>query len=59
LIENVYANLMAGSRNHLRSFVAQYQSRSGQIYSSQFMDELQVQEILASSTERGRGRPFN
>ena len=59
LIENVYANLMAGSRNHLRSFVAQYQSRSGLTYSSQFMDELQVQEILASSMERGRGRPFN
>jgi hypothetical protein len=59
LIEKVYAKLIAGSKNHLRSFVTQYPSRSGQTYSSQFLDDAQVQEILASSMGRGKGRPFN
>ncbi len=58
-ISNVYANLTKGSRNHLRSFVAQYESRTGETYSPQSMDAEEVQEILSSPVERGRGRKAN
>jgi hypothetical protein len=58
-IRNVYANLTKGSRNHLRSFVAQYESRTGETYSPQSMEAEQVQEILSSPVERGRGRKAN
>jgi hypothetical protein len=54
LIENMYANLMAGSQNHLRAFATQYQSRTGQPYSPQYLHENQVNEILATAIERGR-----
>ena len=58
-ILNVYTNLIAGSRNHLRSFVSQYESRTGQTYQSQFLDDNVVQEILAASVEKGKGRGSN
>lgn len=58
-ILNVYTNLIAGSRNHLRSFVSQYESRTGQSYQSQFLDDSVVQLILASPAEKGKGRPSN
>jgi hypothetical protein len=54
VIENVYANLMAGSQNHLRAFASQYQSRTGQPYSPQYLHENQVNEILTTAMERGR-----
>jgi hypothetical protein len=54
LIENVYANLMAGSQNHLRAFASQYQSRTGHPYSPQYLHENQVNEILATAIESGR-----
>ena len=58
-ILNVYTNLIAGSRNHLRSFVSQYESRTGQTYQSQFLDDNVVQDILTSSVEKGKGRGSN
>jgi hypothetical protein len=58
-IINVYANLTKGSRNHLRAFVAQYESRTGETYAPQSMKAEAVQEILSSPVERGRGRRGN
>ncbi|MFA9406777.1 MAG: DUF2202 domain-containing protein [Anaerolineales bacterium] len=58
-ILNVYANLTKGSRNHLRAFVSQYESRTGETYSPQSMEAEDVQAILSSPVERGRGRKAN
>lgn len=58
-IINVYANLTKGSRNHLRAFVAQYESRTGETYAPQSVAAEEVQEILSSSVEKGRGRRGN
>jgi hypothetical protein len=54
LIQQVYANLIAGSKNHLRAFAGQYQSRTGEPYGAQYLDASEVQDILASTNERGR-----
>jgi hypothetical protein len=54
LIQQVYANLIAGSKNHLRAFAGQYQSRTGEPYSAQHLDPNEVQDILTSAIERGR-----
>ena len=54
-IEQVYSNLTAGSENHLRAFVQQYESRSDQAYSAQAIDAGQLDLILASSPGRRMG----
>lgn len=53
-ISMVYENLMRGSRNHLRAFVSQLASR-GITYSSQVLPQTEVDSIVSSSLERGRG----
>ncbi len=54
-IEAVYENLMRGSRNHMRAFVGQLESRGGE-YKAQFLDQSEIDEILADNQERGNHR---
>lgn len=48
LIDQVYANLMQGSRNHLRAYV-----RSLKDYQPVYLDEASYQAIVGSDMERG------
>lgn len=54
-IQRVYANLMKGSRNHLRSFVSLLE-REGQTYTAQYLTQAEVTAILESPKERGPAR---
>jgi len=51
-IEQVYANLAKGSRNHLRAFTTQL-SLNGVTYEAQFLTQEQVDDIITSPMERG------
>lgn len=53
-IKLVYDNLMRGSRNHLRSFVAQLE-RSGVAYTPQKLASSEYASIINATTETGRG----
>ena len=48
----VYENLSKGSRNHLRAFVSQIESRDGE-YSPQYISQEIYDQILSSNQERG------
>jgi hypothetical protein len=50
----VYANLMRGSRNHLRAFVGNLRVR-GITYAPQYLTKTEFDEIIAGSMERGCG----
>jgi len=54
-IRQVYENLLAGSRNHLRAYVGQIENQ-GIVYEAQFLSQEDVDEIVDSPTERGRRR---
>jgi hypothetical protein len=51
-IDAVYATLMCGSRNHLRSFAQNIQELTGQPYVAQILDQTEVDEILGSPMEK-------
>ena len=51
----MYASLMCGSRNHMRSFVSQLESRGGR-YEAQYLSQAELNGILSTSRERC-GRP--
>ncbi len=51
----VYSALMCGSRNHMRAFVSQLQSR-GVEYEAQYISQQQLNDIITTSRERC-GRP--
>lgn len=51
-LKMLYGNLLRGSRNHLRSFVAEIE-RLGVVYEAQQLDQDKVDEIVDSSMERG------
>ncbi len=51
-IINAYENLMRGSRNHLRAFVAQIENL-GLVYEAQLMTQEEVDAIANSPIERG------
>jgi hypothetical protein len=51
-IQLVYENLMKGSRNHLRSFVATL-ARQGVDYSPRYLSQVEYDAIVSSSIERG------
>ncbi len=51
-ITAVYANLERGSRNHLRAFTSQLESR-GVTYEPTQLDSAIFDEIVSSATERG------
>jgi len=48
-IKRVYENLMAGSKNHLRAFVAEIEKR-GVKYPAQYLDQQAVDQILSGLT---------
>lgn len=51
-IDAVYATLMCGSRNHLRSFAQNIEALTGQPYAAQILDQTEVDEIIASPMEK-------
>jgi hypothetical protein len=54
-IQTVYGNLLRGSRNHLRAFVSSLEGQ-GVTYEPSYLSPEQVQEIINSGVERGKGR---
>ena len=54
-IENVYGNLLRGSRNHLRSFVSQIDA-TGDIYEPVVMSSDLYQDIISGDQETANGR---
>jgi hypothetical protein len=55
-IDAVYANLMCGSRNHLRAFAGALEGLTGTPYAAQLLDAATVNTILAAPMERCGGR---
>lgn len=55
-IQLVYANLMKGSRNHLRAFTQTLTSQTGTSYTPQYLDQAEYDAIINSPMERGQGR---
>ena len=51
-IDAVYANLMCGSRNHLRAFATAYEALTGNAYKAQLLPQDAVDAILAAPIER-------
>ena len=51
-IDAVYANLMCGSRNHLRAFATAYEALTGDAYKAQLLPQDAVDAILAAPIER-------
>jgi hypothetical protein len=51
-IDAVYANLMCGSRNHLRAFATAYEALTGDAYKAQLLPQDAVDAILAAPMER-------
>jgi len=54
-ITQVYENLLAGSRNHLRSFVATLEKQTGVTFQPQYLSPEAYQEIISGSFETGGG----
>jgi len=51
----VYENLLAGSKNHLRSFVTTLERQTGEIFQPQYLSQEAYDEIMSGSFESGRG----
>ena len=54
-ITQVYENLLAGSRNHLRSFVAMLERQTGETFQPQYLSPEAYQEIISGSFETVKG----
>jgi hypothetical protein len=54
-IIQVYSNLLAGSENHLRSFVLTLERQNGEIYGPYYLGSEAYDAIMASATDRGNG----
>lgn len=54
-IITVFQNLARGSRNHLRSFVGQLESRGG-LYTAQYIQPAELVSIIGSPRETGAAR---
>ena len=54
-IQNVYENLLRGSRNHLRAFVRRLESM-GVVYEATVLDQSVADAIVNSSMERGSSK---
>jgi len=50
----VYGNLLKGSRNHLRSFTSNLESRTGVTYEPEYLSADQYEAIVSTPMERGR-----
>jgi len=51
-IDAVYAQLMCGSRNHLRAFAKAYEALTGTAYKAQLLPQEAVEAIIAAPMER-------
>ena len=58
-LEWVYANLLAGSENHLRAFVNQYEMQTGEAYVPQYLTQAQYDAIISASNGQGGGHGGN
>lgn len=54
-ILKVFQNLTDGSENHLRAFVAQYESLSGETYTPVFLDLNTYQQVINGDGDSGGG----
>lgn len=54
-IRLVYEHLTRGSRNHLRAFTTQLETR-GSSYDAQYLSQSEVDSITSSASERGNGQ---
>jgi hypothetical protein len=54
-IQQLYENLMSGSRNHLRAYVGQIEDL-GIVYEAQYLTQEEVDSIVDAPVERGRRR---
>lgn len=52
-VAQLFANLMAGSENHLRAFVTNLERQTGEVYQPQYLDPAAYQEILNGSAGQG------
>jgi hypothetical protein len=52
-LEQLYSNLMRGSRNHLRAFVERIEEVTGEDYSAQLLDQEAVDAIVNTPFETG------
>ncbi|MBK1694612.1 hypothetical protein CKO09_07660 [Chromatium weissei] len=55
-LEQVYENLLRGSRNHLRAFVAEIERQGGDAYIAQHLTQEAVNDIVTTPMERGDSR---
>ena len=51
----VYENLLAGSKNHLRSFVSSLERQTGETFQPQYLSQEAYDEIISGSFESGKG----
>ena len=56
-IIQVYENLLAGSHNHLRAFVALLETHSEQAYQPQYLSAADYQAIYQAADGSGQGQP--
>lgn len=54
-IDQVYENLLAGSENHLRAFVSNLKSRTGETYAPQHLSQADYNAIVTASGSQGGG----
>ena len=52
-LEQLYSNLMRGSRNHLRAFAERIEEAAGEDYSAQLLDQEAVDAIVNTPFETG------
>jgi hypothetical protein len=55
-IQQVFQNLLRGSESHLRAFVSNLSSQTGEIYQPHFMSAEQYQTIISTSSGNGNAR---
>lgn len=55
-IDEVYASLLCGSRNHLRSFAQSIEAQTGEAYIAQVLPQEEVDAILATPMEKCGGK---
>ncbi|MEA2007780.1 MAG: DUF2202 domain-containing protein [Chloroflexota bacterium] len=58
-IQQVYENLLKGSRNHLRSFAQMFEKQADEVYQPQYLSQEAYDAIVNSDIETGRqgGKP--
>ena len=55
-IQQVFNNLLRGSRNHLRAFTTALQAETGEVYQPQYLSPEAYQAIIGAGTETGGAR---